>query len=135
MTEAFDNPVLNSAEQRDVLHELAMLLGVAVRVSEAACSDAMERKERTDDRSLEGKRGNVDSVLLPLFLCFLPSYLFTCAAFEWTWLARTSRRLPYRWGDTLFRRASQTGSEYAHDLQGEVRHLLHEQDKLLFINR
>ena len=38
MTEAFDNPVLNSAEQRDVLHELAMLLGVAVRVSEAACS-------------------------------------------------------------------------------------------------
>ena len=134
MTEAFDNSVFNSVEQREVLHEFAMLLGVTVRVGEAACFGATERKARTDDRSLEGKRRNVDSVLLPLFLCFLSSYVFTRAAFEWTCLACTSRRRPYRWGDTLFRRASQTGSEYAHDLQGEVRHLLHEQDKLLFIN-
>jgi len=46
---AFDNPVFNSAEQRDVLRELAMLLGVTVRVSEAACSGATERKEQTTD--------------------------------------------------------------------------------------
>src|SRR5689334_5431399 len=64
---------LQSAEQPDAPHTLARLLGVTVRVSGAACSRATERQERTDDR-------------LPLFLYFLPLYLFTCAAFEWTCL-------------------------------------------------
>ena len=75
MTEAFDNPVLNSAEQRDVLHELAMLLGVTVRVSEAACSDAMERKERTDDRSLEGERGLDPLAVISLLFAVVPVYV------------------------------------------------------------